>query len=606
MSITQTRNFIEKSGCGWIVGIALAIVFLLGIIVPAIMRGKGDDSNQQQTVLKGDVIAKVGAMEVTTMALASADQSIRQQMEMQQTQMMQNRNGFEGFSVDDEVRILGSAVEELVRQAAILNYAQTKGVRVDIEAAKKEMMAELETQIDAFRAQAVAKGELKAGATAEEFAAYFKKQSGRELKDIRAEKAQELDQKIAEPAVRQALLSMIAQRQLIKKAEEGVQVSDEDAKKSANLLTVKRIFVPTGDNAKATIDKAAAELKGGASFESLITKYSKDLPEPKKTLAESVQNLPYRQVITQPALAPLKTLAVGATTGALQVDNGFAIYKLIKITDNTPKDFDKQKATIVSGLKSEIANAQVSAEIEKVTSGSDVTYTMKPFQALAEAYKLLTRGGLSGEALVKKCDELTAMAKTGGTENEGAKRAGQFAIYILSNLKMGALKPDEKKKYADERIEVLTDLLQFTESPKVRLELVNLFIEKKDKAAADQLIAAAQSNSGHGPLAQRTFSDIAAILPQLQKEKLIDEEQLKKVQEVQKQWADEKREQEKAALEEKKRMEEERKKAEEEAKKEEAKRKAEEAAAKKDAKAPTPPSGPSVPLKSTDLVPNKR
>jgi len=120
----------------------------------------------------------------------------------------------------------------------------------------------------------------------------------------------------------------------------------------------------------------------------------------------------------------------------------------------------------------------------------------------------------------------------------------------------------DKAKLSDDRVASIEAVLQGSEDSTLRMDLVNLYAEKKqlDKAA-NALLLAAQSNSDFSGAGQQRFGEIAAKLQMLRGDKAFPNEVAVEIEKAQGNWRGQKIQFDKAQAEEKRREDEERRKA---------------------------------------------
>lgn len=575
MSIIQVRNFLEKSGCGLIVAVGMGIVFAVGIIGTScsrMQRANQDEPTQEIYV------AKVGS---TTISILELDQSL-QARQSQMIQQMSQMGQFETFTPEEEASQLAQAIYQAVDDALMAEIAKGQGVKVDDAKVKEIATTEIDRSIQALRQSYVEQGKIKADATQAQFEEAFKKESKSDIKLLRDRQLDQVTSGLADPKRRPQIIKDFTRIAVLEKFASAIPLSDDDLKRSRDILTVKRVFVPNSDsNAKATIEKAQAELKSGKAFEDVVATYSKDLPEPNKTLKESVQSLPMNSVLADPKLSPVKALKPGETSGVLELSNGYAIYKLVKVQSNAPADFDKKKAELRSQIAPGLAFQKLQSEIQKLRQEGKITWQSKGFELLYEvASVMMDPTTLAGRSPINQYEDILKRSQAAIDEDIVGRRAAIYAAYIASNAVWRSYDEAKKKANLEDRRRVIEQLLSITESPEVRLEFANALIDQRDKAAVEQLTLAASGNNFYGPLGQKYHADIDAALARLRKASLIDEADAQKIVAEQQRWIQEKRAEEQQKAEDRKREEEERKKAEAEMKAEEERAKAEEAKAK--------------------------
>ena len=360
-------------------------------------------------------------------------------------------------------------------------------------------------------------------------------------------------------------------------------------------------MVPDEKKAKETIDKAEAELKAGAPFETVVTKYSMDTPDPGKSLADTISKMSGGSLQSDDALKPLLKLKANQVSDVIKTDSGYGIYKVLSI-DSTFKqaEFDKQKAELAKNFAQQLANKQVTAEIEKLKKDSSVVvkWPSKGYELL-EQLALLPEQKLSLPDMNKRYEEIAKEAST--ATDAISPRALALARYVAFSSVWNSTSPDKRAALIGERVESINQVLQYMEGSDLRLELVDALTEqKKGPEATAALLEAAKFNSDLTPKGQSTYNSINARLLTLKDKNLLAAADEKSINDEQTRWKNDLADKTKAEAEvkkqeevDRKRAEAERKKAEEEAKKP-VKPVSRDTAEKANAAGATPPSKPTT------------
>lgn len=499
-----------------------------------------------------------------------------------------------GLSPDMELNLFGSVVSNAVNSASQAAVAQANG-KISDEDLLKALDRYLEGETEAYKSQLVAMDKLKADATQEQFDKAYKDLTGNSLADYKKKSRDGIAANLKDPEKRNAILLGLSGTILQIQAESKVNLTDADVKRQFDMYEVKRILakniVPGNASVDERIAKAEAALKSGTPFEKAVDLYSEDLPMGGKKLSDMTNTIPGAGLLSDPEMKSLLSLKAGDVSGIVKTPEGKAIYKVINVKSDVPKDYDRRKDFYKQQLVAEITQPVVKDQVEafKAKPGA-VKFVSKGWKAVYDYQEAMTNvidpSGKGGPAdkMPAIYDEAKAAVKEGGSDARPAVLVQYAAVsFMLRNP--GA----DKEKLRPELIESVKAILDRSENFQVRMSLVDAYIEGKqtDEAVA-ALIAAVESNRVDAA-GEANNVQIADRLAKMIKDKQLKPEQEKAIQDAQVKW--------RAEFDEAKRQAEEVKKARE---KEEAAAKAEaEAAAKKAAAEAAKQKGPVTPTPST-------
>lgn len=525
-------------------------------------------ANQQQNrpEATGTTVATVGSSKVTSMM-------VEQRSDIQRGQFQQ----LESIPPEIEGSLYAGVFDRLLEEAYILELARREQVAPTLDSAPQAIGSLFQQQLKSTRMQLELTGKLKPGASDKELSDVLKKEAGLTLEEARTQLETEFKKALEDPARRDQVFTQLSQPALIEKYRRGIQVSEADLKRSFDTLTFKRILF-TGKrmvDAAASVQKAQADLTAGMPFEKTMDKHSTESPAAgKKRVSENIVTLQRRFVDSIPAYATLVNLKPGETSQAIELPEGVAIYKLISVKNEVPKDFSAKQGEYREAMMNERAASKMEAEIKKLKETVKPQWSSDAFKALSE-YNYLTTNpeAPTGAERNTKLQDVAKLAASATLASEflGPKVAG-LVQYLAIDTVYNSVPQDQKKSFADERIASILAVLKFTESPSMRVMLVDLYAEqKKGPEASEQLLMAAQSNRSMTTTGQGLHNDIAGKLEMLKKQNLIPADMAQTAEEELKRWRIDKREQEKYEAEETKRMKAEQARLEAEAKKNAAK-----------------------------------
>jgi hypothetical protein len=554
----------EKSGCAIIVAIGIGVVFIAGLWLGRVGNGgAGED------VLAGTPFAQIGNTRLTLGQLDS--------LERLSTDERIRNAGPEGNFVlgpREQSGILAGAIFDLVNYAIQIELARRQGADLSDQSVVGIVGSDAVSRMEAqHRAQLEAQGKLQPGASRADLEAAIKAANLPAPEVVRERQDERIRELLADPNTRILAQGFAAGTFLRNSIRGGVNPSDEQLKRWASTIVAQRVLLPhtpaTRTEVRARADAVLKEIRGGLDFKRAIARYSKDTPNPGKSLAESVTRLPVQFLGMMPGLEPLKDMQAGQVSEVLDMFEGYAIYRVQAI--EPPQDFARMRASIRSSYIEQETQRQFDEMIAMERPNAVKGIKSEGFRALLNIQLAILDHGARTD-WQKLYDEATAALAAGDALGT---RAAMFARMESHARLWAGLTEAQRAERREERIEVLTETLQHAESVAMRLELVVLLKQLESPEAGRQLLAAAMANNQPTPVGQQHFSDIAARLITLREARLIDAETTKQVEVEQRRWAEDKRlfdeEQERFRREE----EEARRQAEAELKAEEARAKAE-------------------------------
>ncbi len=562
MSISTFRNIIEKPGCSIAVAVAMTVGIAGGLFY-GYFAGDGGRGPANPGA-SGPAVASVGDYKVT------ADQ-----VEMLANQQLEQLGqAMTALGPELQARFLAETLERQLDEGYLLELAKERKLDLSDASVMKSIEASFERQLSQERQRLEGTGKLAKGASDSQFVEALQKEQPNF--DPAAEKAKQVDtakQALADPVRRPQILAYVANQDVQAAFESEAKASETDLKAFFDIYKTKRILITAAASGSQTPEelgaKVVAEIKGGLSFEKAMDRYSKDQPEPKKALSETVTQVTGRMIAGDSAYEPVAKLAVGAVTDPIPQSGNIVIYKLIGKSSDLPKDFADKKATYESEYKRTVAQRELAKSLEAIKKAVPVKWDSAGFKALVDWKKIADGGfGLVGEAKAKRHAELQAVAeaaKAALTTDSVGQRAAIYAHFSANSVIWSESDPKEKEALRESRIEAVNLLLTITESAQLRLELVDLLAAKKDPGAGNELARVAEGNFDPTQPGQSVYSAVFAKMAQLQKAKLITPDQEKRIDVAQANWRVVKVEQDKAEAEAKRLQAEADKKAKEEA-----------------------------------------
>ncbi|MCE9560395.1 MAG: hypothetical protein K8R88_15785 [Armatimonadetes bacterium] len=518
-------------------------------------KGGAQEQQQQNTRPKEAPFALVGTTELVPSMIATGMESIQKQY---------------GGNLEADLfpAVMGNAMQVAINDAVAVEAGKKNGVTVDDAEAVKSFDTQWESSMPMARMQMIQQGQLKPNSTQADFEKAVKDASGgKTLAEIKTEKLAEFKKALADPATRSSLLSQLIEKGIDEKLAASLKISDEDLKHSRDLYEVRRVF--SKDQKK--IEKALAEIKAGTAFKDAMAKFSEDVPQPPKTIKETTINVPMANFYGNDKLAIVKTLKADEDSPIIPVDNGFAVYRMVKVTVTNIPDFEKQKESIRKDFEGQIATQKREAMIRNLTKELKPDWKIDSFRKLFELNN--PKEGATKEELKKQ--KIALIEEPSATyPDEVSTQADVYVRFKAISDLWKEFTPAEKTKYTSAKLEIYGQFLSRAESVKLRLEMADLLMEKNDPLAVEQILQAALGNIAFEPKNQQDFANIAGALIKLKAAKLGTAEQLADIQKALDRWKSDKMDhdkqvaaEKKAQAEEKAKFEAEQKKAAEEAKK---------------------------------------
>jgi hypothetical protein len=573
LSIVTVRKIIEKPGCY----IPASIVMIVGIAGGLFVGSQGGG---QVPAEAGPIVASVGSYKLSSVTLESVAAD----------QMRQLGGAVTSLTPELEARFLADTVRQLIEQGYVLELARQKKVDLSDGKVIEAIGSGFDEQLQMERRRLEETGVLKKGASDSEFLAELKKQQPGF--DPEKEKARQIDlakQALADPNRRPQVLAYVAGQELQKALAAAYNPTEEELKSYFTSYTVKRILVNPqsagSSTPKEVAEKARKEIVGGMAFETAMERYSGETPPPGKKIGETTLVVSGRQIVSDPQYAGIPSLKAGEVSPVVESAGNAILYKLVSSKSELPKDFADKKDEYRREYQQSASSAAFRRELEALKATTPIQWESKGYEALYLWLQEADAGlNLAGDALKKrkeKLREIADQAKAAMESDLAGRRAAILAHFAAISQIYNESNPDEKKALADQRLEAISYLLEITENPTLRLEMVDLLAAKKDPAAGEELVRVAESNFDPTAAGQVIYSGVDAKTTVLEKAKLLTPEQSKRIQAAQAAWRAAKKEHDAAEAEAK------RQQAEEErlAREAEAKAKAEEA---KNKPAPTP------------------
>jgi hypothetical protein len=500
----------------------------------------------------GTQVARIGSYSISA---AQVDELTRQQLEQV--------GGYGAGSPELEASFMAGVVGQLVEQGYVMQLAERRGVKVDDARISRMLDAQLDEEVVGFRRQLEQSGTLQAGATDEEFQKVFKEQVGTDLASVRQRQNEQLQEVMRDPARKANLVAAFSRQALLEDTAESMRPTDDQLKQGFDQLTYKRVLIREASGSKSQDEiarDALEEIRGGMEFERAMERYSQEPPAPGKKVSESTVVYARSDLGNMPGLASLEGLQPGQVGEVVTTLEGAAVYKLISMKDNVPQDFEAQKEDYRKAFAQSGAMQKLQSDLDAVRSEMPVEWKSRGYKALYDYYQITSRPDSTkdrGAALAAIEQE----AQEAYGEPIGQK-AAVFARLLAFQGRYTSASPEQREQLRDSQIEVLSAVMEVTESVSTRIDLAELYAEKRQGDDVYlQLLAAARANGRLDEQGQQLHGQIASNIDKYKASNLLDSNQAKEIEDVLERWRRDKAEQEES----RRRFEEEAKKAEQDA-----------------------------------------
>ena len=534
MSITTTRNFIEKSGCGVITGVLLAAIMGLSMASGNCNNNAPGTTTPQD---QGPAIVTVGDTKITALMIDAVAKDDLNNRERQIRNQLQGKP-FEGFNSLQTAQFFRDSFGSAVDGAINIQMAKEAGVALEDSAILEKFMNEVTTQISQFRQQLTQSGQLPANATEEQYLAKFREVAGGKTpNEIISENRTMLADRLKNPNLAVPLKGQGAQMLWIEKEEGLTKVSDAELDTIFDTVNLKSIVLNEAPRQNRTpeAEKILADIKSGKiTFEAAMDQYSeKPLPKDKKKQSETTDMLAWQFLLTDPNYGVLKTLKPGEVSAVIPGVDGPIIYKLINVKkDNKPADFATNKEFYRTNHKKFMANTKF-FRLQREAREKLPKFNDEGYKALYSDY-LLERDPILSQDYLKIVED-TAKLTTNGP--------AIIARLLAGNRVWRSLSGEAKTKFEDTHY--IPSVENFLNSngpnPSLNMNLVDMFAARKSAKAGEQLLAASVSNTSLSDIGKAMHDRITKRLGELKAAGLIKEDIAAQVQANLERWSKDKK-----------------------------------------------------------------
>lgn len=370
------------------------------------------------------------------------------------------------------IGVRSEAFEEQVLQALIAQAADKEGIRVSDRDLDREIDKLVDQQVKQERERAAKDKPL----SDREFEMIIRNSIGKSVAEWREELKQNWEPR--KPLLRQTLFH----QKLTDKVAKVPNPSDDELKRSYDLLTIRHILVSTGNRTEEQARKRAEEimqkLHAGADFARIAKEFSDDPGS--KANGGSLGAIPRSQValLFVPEFAKaVEALQPGQNSDLVKTQFGFHIVRLDSVKPSVPADFDKKKADYAKQYVESQRNAkwqQYLAELRRAAKIEILDPELQAFQTLEE---LRQKAG-TPEYTAALTKAIAAFEKS-TQEMPSAEAMVVLGELYRTQSELPGLAETARQKARENAITAWQNALQRLESVQLRMRLAELYRKQK-------------------------------------------------------------------------------------------------------------------------------
>lgn len=519
MSISTIRNATEKKGCQIllvVIGLALALGMVAQYAFPGQQPGQEGDTSAVAFVIDGTNYT--GAQ-----ILAAADEAA-------QSQQFLDRSTPVG-----EFQAVGLGLQQLVASTILRQMAAEQGITLTDDKLLESLRTQIESQVEQLKLQLQLTGNVKP----ENLEAEFTKQVGKSSQQIITDQMTQWEEDIKVPAQRARLETGALASAVAESFTSRANITEEELKNSYDTFTFEQVaFETAASNTPEVVEKAEqarAELVAGTSPKAVRDKYNKGSTYETTDLSRQSLN-------TTEAFKPLLDLKVGEVSEVLYPYGFPIVYKLTKIENKLPENFEATKAQLLQQRKQALGQQNFIAEVQKRRDALKIDWKDRAFEMVYRATNLLSDPDLKANPTEFKAglndlrDDIDAAAEQ--TQNTTYLALARYAV-LEELYSLGAAA--EKEDLLDPWLETLNEVLASAESIDLRIAAAQRLLEaKRGEDAAGMLLDAATYNGDYDEIGLSRYNEINRMATEAKTNGLITEERAADIDAALKQWAEDK------------------------------------------------------------------
>lgn len=506
MSITKFR------GCFTYAGPPIVIFVGLVLIVGFLYRGRNPSngaSPEQTAAMLGAPAFTLGSYDVYLGEFRQIFDNLRQQ----QIQSRSQGGTPAELTPADTLGLYAQALSELVDRAAVMNLAKQRHIDISdddlsafvLEMEKENMNQQQQTfemikqfQISSAQQQLAkikdpnSQAAKDANAQLERikamsFEAAFKSQSqGLTPEQYLASVSDNMEKRLADPLFKRSAAAGAAHKAMIDQFAAKVDVSDEALKRSYDKLQYIQIGIQ-GEGAKAKAEEVLKKIRGGLDFKAAAKEFS-SLKDAKGNVSLDPITQSRFDLLSTSTYPPVLDLKPGEVSEVSASMGTAYIYKLLKVEQNVPKEFDSLKASRMKDYRDRVAAAMMAKEDEKIN-----TDAKKAIKWNDEGIKLLFEFSEFQSKQTDKAVRISTLNKLVTDTQNASSELPDIPVLIrylcLNQLDVEVPEGEAKKKIKAELLDTYGPLLDVAPSVSLRFQYIDELIKAgKGDPALDMLL----------------------------------------------------------------------------------------------------------------------
>ena len=510
--------------------IVCGVLLASAMILPQTCSRNQDDPNANAAQMNNTVVATVGQNNIT---VGQIDAQYKQGASQYESMGMT-------LTPDLEFLLFSTSLRNSIDTALMGELAKRKALSLDDVSVLSVFEKQIDAQIDQAKMTLALQKKVPDNATPAQIDAAFKEMTGKTIAEMKTEAVAEMKKGLADQATRQNMV-MAAVPTLLREAYASqAQVNEAELKKSYDQFVMEAI--PFNDLKKSlsereeAADKAYDELEGGKAFAEVKKQYAPSAPTTPVTL-------PYTLVEGSPELKGLLNLKPGEVAEPVLREGSPVIYRLTKVTNSLPADFEKNKAQLLESRRASIADITLRKDLEELKKATPVTWKDDILKLVYEVATVPVdeSNAARREKYLALAEELsnTSLKSALNTSDKIRSQGAFIALQQAYDLST----PAQQKELGEQMAEAQLDVLEYSESLSLRMSLAQYYFDISDgDSLTEQLETAADNNTSFDPTGQQNYVTVTNFLKKSVDAKKITDEQRKKVQAKLDRWLKDKAE----------------------------------------------------------------
>lgn len=516
----------EKKGCQ-------AVLILIGILMIIGMVMSGQMGNPQQQNPEERAAFTIGSQKVS---LKQFTARVQKESQNQQSQGQIPGTALAEFSSHMK------AIQTFINDASVASLAKEKGVAITDANVRAVAESVSKQYMDSTRAQLIQQGLVKQNATKEEVDKMIASFSGGKTPDqLITTQTDEIVKKYDDAETKSEIISALLPVAVQESYKSAVQFTEADLKAAYNdyslsVIKYDDLSKPLEERQAAAID-AIEKIKAGKDFAAVQTEVN-----PKAKPEEKTATLSGGTLDAIPDLKPIMKLKAGEISDMILAGGTPTIYKLNSVKPNLPKDFEKNKATLLENGKASRAAQLFDTDIKKKTETFSPKFEDKGLEVAYEIYSNTGKPEFQSDQAKLKTyltEKLSALRK-GEYESDGYQNIVAATQFLVQENLYSMAKPEEKKEMLDDRIESANTMLGFFEDNGYRLSFAKELLDSgRNEDSYIFALAAAQNNGDFENIGKGVYTQIGELVTAAETKKAWTAENLTEIKAEQSRWQDE-------------------------------------------------------------------